>query len=344
LPTAVAAQEQAACIGILDRVNYNFLRSSSSDQQYALSKANLCSAEYDKATASQKANIEASYKFFSASGAASADAIRERQKTECESRYGEFWYARANLSEQRVAVIEALDTVSRCIELSQAKKLAIRTTISQDNRQIDVVLRWNDGSPLRVRYAGPQPWNALKCYVAGLEVKSEKDLTATLQPLTEWTFTCIRSATEESISQEKIQCFRPFNISISTDRVSESLAIPRHCETDYLLSRAAKVDAQVKALSSELEQAKGALSALQQAHAVTAQVAGSASAAIGAERAAIKHIFASQHTGGCPAGFTDKGFVGLIMHNDVYAANNMGGGGAFNEGWTWTHPKLCQRN
>lgn len=43
---------------------------------------------------------------------------------------------------------------------------------------------------------------------------------------------------------------------------------------------------------------------------------------------------------GCPEGSNTLGAIGVIMHNSQYG-QNVGQGGRFNEGWTWTHPTLC---
>lgn len=44
----------------------------------------------------------------------------------------------------------------------------------------------------------------------------------------------------------------------------------------------------------------------------------------------------------CPSGWRRLGIIGVIMLNKDYG-NNVGVGGAFNSGWTWTHPTLCGR-
>jgi len=44
----------------------------------------------------------------------------------------------------------------------------------------------------------------------------------------------------------------------------------------------------------------------------------------------------------CGAGTADKGLAGIIMANNVFRANPFLNGGAFNSGWTWTHPKNCK--
>lgn len=341
-PALSQDRRQASCMGILDRINYNYLKKSSMAQQYALNKANFCSAEYDKASEAQKANIEASYELFSASGGMTSDKIREKQKSECNSQYGEFWYNQADASEQRIAVVEALETVNKCIELSISEKLDIETTISQDNGQVDINLKWNEGVPLVVKYAGPQPWNAVPCYINGVEVGSADQLSTTIAPVTEWSFSCRRNVEKKDINGEPVECVSPFNIVINTDKVSTSIPIPRACETDYLLSKAKQVDEAVTTLRNELNKARSDLDVLSAAHDVTLRLAREASASIGAERSAVQQIIANSAVG-CPAGFTDKGKIGVLMAIDSYQ-NNLGEGGIFGGEWRWTHPKLCQRN
>jgi len=43
-------------------------------------------------------------------------------------------------------------------------------------------------------------------------------------------------------------------------------------------------------------------------------------------------------------GMVDRGLVGIIMANGQYgncAAAGFSGGAAFNDTWTWCHPRLC---
>ena len=45
----------------------------------------------------------------------------------------------------------------------------------------------------------------------------------------------------------------------------------------------------------------------------------------------------------CPTGWSRLGTIGVIVQNSDYPTANLGQGGAFNDGWTWTHPNLCKR-
>lgn len=44
----------------------------------------------------------------------------------------------------------------------------------------------------------------------------------------------------------------------------------------------------------------------------------------------------------CPVGWVDQGVIGVVMQNADYK-NNLGNGGTYTEGWTWTHPRLCKK-
>jgi hypothetical protein len=333
--TYASAIEQAFCLGILDRVNYNLLRSSSAQAQQTINKANLCSAEYDRASQSQKANIEVGYKLFTGSASQSADEVKEHQKQMCESKYGEYWYSQSASSEQRVAVIEALQSVDRCIELSRKNKLDISTTISEDNKDVNFVIKWNDTGTLRINYAGPSPWNAAQCYVKGIPVQRASDLSTQLQSVTGWTFSCKRQSKAVTINQETINCVEPMIVSIDTDRVAESIIIPRACDADYLISRAKQVEDKVEKLSKDIEESRSKLAAL----AATTQLFKENN---DADRKAVSYIFIKENE--CPAGWSKIGRSGFLVETGAKAVA-FGPGGPYGAGeWTWTHPILCRRN
>jgi len=46
----------------------------------------------------------------------------------------------------------------------------------------------------------------------------------------------------------------------------------------------------------------------------------------------------------CATGWTDHGYGGVILNNHHYGLNPFAAGGAFNGGWTWTHPRICCAN
>jgi len=59
------------------------------------------------------------------------------------------------------------------------------------------------------------------------------------------------------------------------------------------------------------------------------------------EKNAVKYLVVSNGDN-CPDGWSNQGIIGWIMKKEDYA-NNIGVGAEYNEGWNWTHPKLCKR-
>jgi len=43
----------------------------------------------------------------------------------------------------------------------------------------------------------------------------------------------------------------------------------------------------------------------------------------------------------CPAGWTDNGFGGILIHNNYYEKQPFHKGGKYNDSWTWAHPRVC---
>lgn len=333
---AQTSNDSTACIGILDRVNYNNVRNLSSTQQYDLNIAYLCSAEYEKANSGQRTNIEAGFKALTGSFGQSSSSYTEKQKEMCSGHFGEYWFQRSNLTEQRIAVSEALDTVAKCVSIAQQKKLIISTTISQDNSQIDFVLRWKEGGSLKLKYAGPQPWNAMKCYVNGVVVDKPSDLSTTLAPVTDWVFSCKREMKARTVGGEIVNCFSPFNVVINTDKISDSIPVPGYCDRDYLLNRAAQVDAMVSELSKKI-------SDVQLDQKDTRSQLSSVQVGLGIEQAALRYTFV-RYGAECPAGFHRVGMWGVLTFKNWPGGDFGGDGGGFNPDFKWGHPWVCERN
>ncbi|WP_139342627.1 hypothetical protein [Methylobacterium radiotolerans] len=111
-PVAVKSQECTDLARVIARESERF---ADKNQVDILNTANLCSAEYDKATNEQQAQIEASYGLFSGGAKGSSQQVREMQKQRCESKYGSEWRNRVTSNEiQRVSQTGA-DVVKACL-------------------------------------------------------------------------------------------------------------------------------------------------------------------------------------------------------------------------------------
>jgi hypothetical protein len=78
---------QSVCENILKSANYNQYHSVSTIDQGAVTKANLCIADYSSATHEQQARISASYGLFSGNAGGSARDITTTQHNECGGHY-----------------------------------------------------------------------------------------------------------------------------------------------------------------------------------------------------------------------------------------------------------------
>lgn len=250
---SVSAQTQSMCEAILKSANYNQFQSVSQNQQYSLRKANFCLEEYEKASNEQKAQIEASYKqLFSANASGSAVQLKERQKQECDSKYGEFWFNQLGLISQKIVSDKAMDTVAQCIA-ALAAGLRVTPTLTESERAMSVSLTWTHRTKLPFRGIYLAPSTNISCKLDGKDINTP-DLfkNRTIKPGTSVTFTCERTAKTENISGENVECLPEALVAIDVLENPVTLNLFRRCETDYLLSRAAEVDKKVADMEKRL--------------------------------------------------------------------------------------------
>jgi len=246
------ADAQSVCESILKSANYNQYQSVAQNQQYSLQKANFCLAEYDKATSEQRAQIEASYKLFSAGAAGSTAQVRERQKQECSNNYGEYWFNQLGLVSQKVVSDKAMDTVAQCIK-ALGSGLRVEPTFSETEDALTVSLTWTRSSDLPFRGIIRSPSDNVICRLDNKETDKPGLFTGrVIKPGTSQTFSCERKTRSETIAGEKVNCLPAALIAIDVLESPVTINLFRRCETDYLASRATQVEAAVQVLRSEL--------------------------------------------------------------------------------------------
>lgn len=250
---------QQVCEAILKSANYNQYHSLAQNQQYSLQKANFCLAEYEKASSEQRAQVEASYKLFSGGASGSSAQVSERQKQECDSKYGEYWFNQLGLQSQKVVSDKAMETVARCVE---ALRLGLRVvpTLSEDEKVIIVALTWMAARELPFRGIVRAPDTAVSCYLDGRDTDAAGLFTRrAIKPGASVVFKCERKPTIETISGERVECLPPALIAIDVLESPITLNLFRKCSTDFLLARAREVEASVAALRAELKTMADAL-------------------------------------------------------------------------------------
>jgi hypothetical protein len=246
------AHSQSICEAIIRSANYNQYQSVSQNQQYSLQKANFCLAEYDKSTSEQRAQIEASYKVFSGSASGSSEQIRERQRTECDSKYGEYWFSQLGLVSQKVVSDKAMDTVAQCVK-AFGSGLRVEPTFSETETALTVALTWTRSSDLPFRGIIRTPSESVKCRLENRDVGDAGLFNGrVIRPGTSATFSCERTAKIETISGEQVSCLPEALVAIDVLESPVTLNLFRRCNTDYLIGRAKKVEGEVQALRSEL--------------------------------------------------------------------------------------------
>lgn len=229
------------CESILQSANYNQIQTISQTEQYSLQKANFCLAEYDKAASEQKVQIEVSYKLFSGDASGSGSEIKERQKKECDNKYGQYWFNQLGLLNQKIVSDKAMDTVAQCI-IAKNQNLIVNPTFSESESNLSVTLTWKSKGELKFRGIRISSVGTT-CKLEGKDTETP-DLfhNRTIESGTSVTFTCDRTYGSETISGESVQCLPDGLITIDTEITPVTLSLFRRCKTDYLISRAKAVE------------------------------------------------------------------------------------------------------
>lgn len=254
--TSSQANAQQICEAIIKAANYNQYRSVSQSQQYALQKANFCLAEYDKASTEQKTQIEAAGKGFGISlGGGKSEGtqqISERQRQECHGQYGEYWFSQLGTIDQKVVSDKALSTVADCLR-AYAAGLRIEPNFSETERVLSISLNWVRPTPLKVRAIKVAPESVASCkFKKDGATSNATTEEAEILPGGTLTVICERIPQPINISGETVTCYPDGLIVLDTTENPTSINLFRRCDTDFLLSRAKAVDAEIGRLRAQL--------------------------------------------------------------------------------------------
>jgi hypothetical protein len=251
-PSAALGEE--VCGQIVQSAIYNQMRSVGVTKQFDVNKANFCVIEYDKASEGQQAQIKASYGAYRGKGGWSSSEIRDRQRIECEDKYGEHWYMAAGLMEHKQVSDRALATVDSCIK-ALTRGLKVEPVLTETEDAIQVTMTWGGGNEIAFRSVRPVPSSNASCTFGPKKANEEGVFNnVILKPNQPVMFECERTVTEKTDdSGEKVECFEPVLIGIDTGEGAVSLNLSRRCNKDFLLSRAQQVE---QKLASGLAAAK----------------------------------------------------------------------------------------
>ena len=321
---AQAVCEQFARGNLLDQV-----RITSSGQQEQLNRANLCVAEYDKATSEQKASIEASYKMFSGSAEASGSQVRERQRQMCDSRFGYYWFSQTGLYEQFTHSEKALDTLRACIEAS-SRGLKVVPTFTPEQTAFSASITWSGGSAIALNGITVVPAAAATC-----RLNSGAQTPQMLKPNIAQTFSCERRTASRIVNQETVTCAPSVVISVDSAETPFAFSLPERCDREFLNSRYTELKAQVDAIRTQ--EASNNRTQQQSIDRMVRAV----SEANNANARIVKW------EDNCPDGFRRVGPIGILL----WAAEDSPFGepkesnrrSRMNDDWHWYHPALCLR-
>ncbi len=256
------AYAQNVCEALLKSANYNQYQTISQNQRYELDKANFCMAEYDKATISQKAQIEASYKLFDIGGSSGTTNISEKQHQECGGTYGEIWFNKLGLQTQKTVSDAAMNAFTKCVDAYKAG-LQVEPTFTPSENAVSVSVKWTNAGDLEFSGLRKNPSANVKCKIDGRDSDSpglfkNRVIHAGGYVL----FTCERQEVEQLVLGEKVKCLPETLISIDVSQYPVTIPMYKRCDKDYLISRANKVDKEVSELNTRVEKLQAAQEAI----------------------------------------------------------------------------------
>ncbi|TBY54537.1 hypothetical protein E0H59_13710 [Rhizobium leguminosarum bv. viciae] len=316
IPTTIFAQECESVIA-LSKVQSVVISDKATVDQHA---ANFCN-EYSKSSGnSSSTSFGASYKFLSASFGQSGASMEQVASRYCSAENS--FKSSADAYKQYVESISpnAYDAYAQCIEMS---KNNVRYNINAAG-----ILP--DEFTMSVSFSSGQA-NATS---ATLAYSAPEGITC------KWDGTDEKTSSIPSGSTEILKCSRSDSskrayvtvVRKDEDNKPMTLSWPAYNADGVPVNQIASLETAIQAVTSTAQQLQDSVNALQTDNAnLRAQVT--------REIAKRKQTWVRNNEA-CPEGSQRLGTIGVIMLNGDYI-NNIGNGGKFNEGWTWTHPVLC---
>lgn len=250
--TITSAQAQEVCVDLAKAIVFNQSSSFSLDEQRDINRADLCIEEYKKDESARSKKIEASYKFFSAGAAGSDSQIREEQKKQCESKFGDFWSKSIRSNAARVASVDALAVIDECVKMNSVG-LRPRMTLSSDGKEFGLILTWQSPmtGDLKIEHVGPRDFTGYKCSAqsgpdgAFKSVASSSDVRTTIGTNRSFSMGCERPQYSQVIDGESIACYRETLVHVVTNGPAATLKIPQTCVPTMPGQRASKIEQRI---------------------------------------------------------------------------------------------------
>ncbi|MGO7337722.1 hypothetical protein [Rhizobium leguminosarum] len=316
IPTTIFAQECESVIA-LSKVQSVVISDQATVDQHS---ANFCN-EYSKSSGnSSSTSFGASYKFLSASFGQSGASMEQVASRYCSAEQS--FKSATDAYKQYVESISpnAYDAYAQCIEMS---KKNVRYNINAAS-----ILP--DEFTMSVSFTSAQAGDTS----ATLAYSAPEGITC------RWDGTDEKSSSIPSGSTEILKCSRSDYsqrayvtvVRKNEDSKPMTLSWPAYSADGVPINQIASLDSAVQALTGTAKQLQVDVNTLR------------------AENTTLKADLISQIAKRkftwvrgneiCPEGSQRLGTIGVIMINNDYG-NNLGTGGPFNPGWTWTHPILC---
>ncbi|MFB0713684.1 hypothetical protein ACEU59_21360 [Buttiauxella noackiae] len=221
--------------------------------------------------------------------------------------------------EEKIAT-KSLETIEACQRIA-----ALGATVTHEipnMRAVTFFLQNGNATKLEVRGVFPTPNDGVVC---------EGQIDGQLKTFSKETFAKVEST--QGISCERVSKSSPSGVGVFEEQVitlatnlgNYSVFLPQ--DEKLPLEMAQNISSRIDKLENEGSALSSKTTTLE--------------SDLAQEKASLRYIFV-ENSVNCPQGWNSQGVIGWIMRDSDYA-NNVGNGGRFNTGWTWTHPKLCKR-
>lgn len=208
-----------------------------SDQQRAVSKADLCSESYSTATAEKKAQISASYEQYSGAASGSDTDITQAQASSCEGHFGDYWRSTLKTRDELTVSSEGATVISECLALTESSIVpTLKMVQGGELVELSVQFKPNSSARLVVTRLGPTNLIDNVCKItkpdgSTTSVKSANDTKTVLHETESVLLSCVRKVRPVFQDGVSYNCTDETIFSVATDGPITLMTIPRTCST-----------------------------------------------------------------------------------------------------------------
>ena len=253
-----AFSQENTCVDLAKVVGVNYSRYLDKDEQRSVSKADMCSASYNSASSSTKAQIEAGYLAFSGTASKESSQLQVAQNEICEGKFGDFWRNQIKTGEARLISSEGAAVINTCLNLN-TQSLYPNLTMQADGQEFAVSVQYRPtvNSTISVSQFGPVDLTKNDCSVTNgnqfIKASKAADISQTLSPTQSIFMSCKRQLELVKIKDAEYKCSPEVLFAIATSGPVNALKIPRVCTEEIKPARLEALEKDVISKAQELD-------------------------------------------------------------------------------------------